>query len=327
MAKIKTEQDKVYLSAPHAIAGKIYLKVDMTFESKEYELNMGAGDRNFEFDFSNIFNQNQKTVFIVLKRVDSQQATAAKLAQAGGEYFFYFSDSPVDDEYKVAEFPVVIVVLAAVGFVVVLIVLVVVCVCCCKKKKKSGDDSDAIKPGRRTSVESEPIAHPKRQTMPGNTMRSTNHSIRSPVNQQGQTQFGPMGYPPQPNPPMNQGFNGGLQGPNPMYGPMTAGPGPIGFPGQPNIQQPGVFGNNQGPMNPGMMGPTPGMMGPSPGMMGNNPVMGMNPPMSGQPGDFYRPSGMQMPNYDMGAKQDPFMNHNPQNEDLPIFEVDIKKMN
>ena len=212
-----------------------------------------------------------------------------------------------------AEFPVVIVVLAAVCFVVVLIVLVVVCLCCCKKKKKSGDDSDAIKLARRASVEKEPIAHPKPQTMPDNTMRSTNHSIRPPVSQYGQTQFGVMGYPPQPNPPVNQGFNGGFQGPNPMYGPMTAGPGPIGFPGQPTIQQPGAFGNNPVLMNPGMMG--------------NNPPVGMNPPMPGQPGDFYRPSGMQMPNYDMGAKQDPFLNHNPQNEDLPIFEVNIKKMN
>ena len=247
----------------------------------------------------------------MLKRVDHANSSApGKLAQSSSEYYYYYSDTPVNEDYEV-EALTLYVVLGAVGGALVVFLTVFLCVCCCKKSKQKEkqakqDEKIASKIifNQTNGTRKYPVSAGKQPVTQNDSNKTANQPMHSRTSQFTHAQFAHHGYPPHTQLP-SQTY---APGPAQMYSQQNPGLNQIGFPGQPNIQQPAPF-----------MSPNPYA---NVGMPVFHPNAGVTP---GHGGHLYRPTGIEMPEYDGHKMHDPFGDNSGQNDDLPIFEVEINR--
>lgn len=301
--KIKTTSKKIYLNSKYRIAGKLYYKNDSNFITEEREFEFGVDDRNNEFEGNTLFGTNDNyTVFIIFKRVSSETIMTKmtqKYFQTSSEYTVFISLTTLNDNNSPGtQLDVITIIFIVFGVVAFLVILIVICCCCSKKKKKKSSrkkTSMSISASKKSPVLLQ-STRPSNPTPPSN--RPTFQNKYPPQNPYAYNQVNNPVNNPSPFAPINN---------RPSHQPPF--PNPVNRPSMNPYAQPPVMNNN---------------MVPFPGQTANPPPMNMNMNMPQE--QLYRPGGYPGPsNMNPGMNVDPFCNPSNGNNDLQMYEVDIKK--
>lgn len=156
--KIYTAGSRILLSSPFQVEGTLILPLEYSKEILNSGIALSSGKIHQDFFPGVTLAQNEQLLYAFFKRVSNTprvKIANGKYEQSSNDYYFYFSDVEVDENFKQQDSSTVTLISEIVGVVANVLMLISCCFCCvccvrrCKRKRqKKLPNQKQVKPSQ-----------------------------------------------------------------------------------------------------------------------------------------------------------------------------------